>query len=145
MNENVRIITDSGCDISPAMEEKYKDLLVIMPFELTINGKGYTDRKDFTNDEFFKILKENSEIPKHSQITPIRFEEKYREEFGEDAELLPKNLAESKHLQVKTPEVTIKVSPGCGELVETRVIDGVRYILVRADGDVAVNGVSIQF
>ena len=73
------------------------------------------------------------------------FGEKYREEFGEDAELLPKNLAESKHLQVKTPEVTIKVSPGCGELVETRVIDGVRYILVRADGDVAVNGVSIQF
>lgn len=73
------------------------------------------------------------------------FGEKYREEFGEDAELLPKNLAESKHLQVKTPEVTIKVSPGYGELVETRVIDGVRYILVRADGDVAVNGVSIQF
>ena len=79
MNENVRIITDSGCDINPAVEEKYKDLLVIMPFELTINGKGYIDRKDFTNDEFFKILKENSEIPKHSQITPIRFEEKYRE------------------------------------------------------------------
>ena len=79
MNENVRIITDSGCDINPAVEEKYKDLLVIMPFELTINGKSYVDRKDFTNEEFYKILKENSEIPKHSQITPIRFEEKYRE------------------------------------------------------------------
>lgn len=83
MNENVRIITDSGCDINPAVEEKYKDLLVIMPFELTINGKSYTDRKDFTNEEFYKILKENSEIPKHSQITPIRFEEKYRELYAE--------------------------------------------------------------
>lgn len=83
MNENVRIITDSGCDINPAVEEKYKDLLVILPFELTINGKSYTDRKDFTNEEFYKILKENSEIPKHSQITPIRFEEKYRELYAE--------------------------------------------------------------
>ena len=83
MNENVRIITDSGCDINPAIEEKYNKLLVIMPFELTINGKGYTDRKDFTPDEFYKILKENNEIPKHSQITPIRFEEKYRELYAE--------------------------------------------------------------
>ncbi|MBE6890100.1 MAG: DegV family protein [Ruminococcaceae bacterium] len=83
MNENVRIITDSGCDISPEMEQKYSDLLVIMPFELVIDGKTYIDRKEFTNDEFFKILKEHAEIPKHSQITAIRFEEKYRELYAE--------------------------------------------------------------
>lgn len=73
------------------------------------------------------------------------FEEKYREEFGENAELLPKNIADSKQLKVETPEVSIKVAPGYGDLVETRVIDGVRYVLVRADGDVSVNGVSIRF
>ncbi len=73
------------------------------------------------------------------------FEEKYEEEFGADAKLLPKNLADSKQLQVKTPEVTVKVAPGCGDLVETRVIDGVRYILIRADHEVEVNGVNIQF
>ena len=72
------------------------------------------------------------------------FEEKYREEFGEDAQLLPKNLADSKQLQVKTPEVSVKVAAGYGDLVETRVIDGVRYILIRADGEVEVNGVSIK-
>ena len=72
------------------------------------------------------------------------FEEKYREEFGEDAELLPKNLADSKQLQVKTPEVSVKVAAGYGDLVETRIIDGVRYILIRADGEVEVNGVSIK-
>ncbi|MBP1544012.1 MAG: DegV family protein [Oscillospiraceae bacterium] len=83
MNEHVRIITDSGCDISPANEEKYKDLLVIIPFELTINGESFTDRKDIEIHEFYKILKENSEIPKHSQITAIRFEEKYRELYAE--------------------------------------------------------------
>lgn len=83
MNENVRIITDSGCDISPETEERYKKLLVIIPFELTIDGQSYTDRKDFTNEEFFKILKENTEIPKHSQITAVRFEEKFRELYAE--------------------------------------------------------------
>ena len=71
------------------------------------------------------------------------FEEKYQNEFGEDTEINPKNLAEPR-MQVKTPEVTIKVNPGCSELVETRVIDGVRYILVRADSNVEVNGVNIE-
>lgn len=83
MNENVRIITDSGCDISPEAEEQNKDLLVVMPFMITINGESYTDRKDLTPEQFYKILKENQEIPKHSQITAVQFEEKYRELYGE--------------------------------------------------------------
>lgn len=83
MNENVRIITDSGCDISREIEEKYSGLLVIMPFDITIDGKTYVDRKDFTPQEFYKLLKENEEIPKTSQITSLRFEEKYRELYAE--------------------------------------------------------------
>lgn len=72
------------------------------------------------------------------------FEQKFDEAFGEDTELNPKNIAEPR-MQVKTPEVTIKVSPGCGNLIETRIIDGVKYILVRADDEVKVNGVNINF
>ena len=72
------------------------------------------------------------------------FEEKYEESFGEKAAIPPKNLVESNRVQVKTPEVTIQVSAENSELVETRVIDGVRYILIRADHEVAINGVNIQ-
>lgn len=79
MNNTIRIITDSGCDISKENEERYSGLLEIMPFMITINGKSYADRKDIQPDEFYKILKEQQEIPKHSQITAIQFEEKYRE------------------------------------------------------------------
>jgi DegV family protein with EDD domain len=85
MNENVRIITDSGCDISPEAEAKYADILTVLPFMLTINGETYADRKDIMPDEFYKILKENDEIPKHSQITANTFEEKYRELYAEGA------------------------------------------------------------
>ncbi len=71
------------------------------------------------------------------------FEEKYQERFGENTEINPKNVVEGKQFQVKTPDVTIKVSSGCGDLLETRIIDGIRYILVRADNEVEVNGVNI--
>ncbi len=72
------------------------------------------------------------------------FEERYEEAFGKDGEIHPKNVAASGQMQIKTPEVTVKVSEGCGDVLETRVIDGVRYILIRADGEVTVNGVNVH-
>lgn len=83
MNKNVRIITDSGCDISPEEEKAWEKYLVIMPFAVTVNDKTLLDRVDITPDEFYKILKENEEIPKHSQITQIQFEDKYRELYAQ--------------------------------------------------------------
>ena len=72
------------------------------------------------------------------------FEERYDDAFGADADLSPRNLVDTKQLEITTPDVTIKVSPDRGDLVETRLIDGARYILIRAEEGVAVNGVPIQ-
>lgn len=83
MDNTIRIITDSGCDISKENEERYKGLLEVMSFMVTINGKSYEDRKEIQPDEFYKILKEQQEIPKHSQITAVQFEEKYRELYAQ--------------------------------------------------------------
>lgn len=72
------------------------------------------------------------------------FAEKYDAEFGADAELQPRNIVDDKQFEVCTPDVTIRVNPQRSELVETRVIDGKRYILIRAEEGVEVNGVSIH-
>lgn len=85
MNKKIRIITDSGCDISREAEQKWAEILIVMPFSITHNAQSYTDRKDFTPDEFYKILKESDEIPKHSQLTPIQFEEQYRALYEDGA------------------------------------------------------------
>lgn len=83
MNENVRIITDSGCDISPESEKEWSKYLVIMPFAMTFKNKTKLDRVEIQPDEFYKILKENEEIPKHSPITQSQFEDKFRELYSE--------------------------------------------------------------
>ena len=72
------------------------------------------------------------------------FEEKYDQAFGMDKEISPRNIVDTKQLEVRTPEVTIHVSPGCGNPVETRIIDGRKYILIRADQGVEVNGIPIS-
>ena len=53
------------------------------------------------------------------------------------------NLVDRK-FQVKTPDVVINVSPEKSDLIQTRVIDGLKYILIPADEGVSVNGVNIK-
>ena len=73
------------------------------------------------------------------------FEEKFKEEFGENTAVPPENLADGKQLHLRTPDIEIKVSAGNGDQLEARTIDGVKYILIRADGgDVEVNGIPIR-
>ncbi len=72
------------------------------------------------------------------------FEEKYDAAFGPDSDLRPQNLVDQRQFEVSTPDVQIKVDPEHSDLIETRIIDGVRYILIRADSGVEVNGVGIR-
>ena len=68
----------------------------------------------------------------------------YDEAFGHEADIHPKNIIDDKHFEIKTPDVSIKVSPEHADLIETRIIGGVKYILIPAEEDVEVNGVSIH-
>lgn len=72
------------------------------------------------------------------------FSEKFEEGFGPTASIPPANIIDIKKFEVKTPEVSVKVNPECSELIQTRVIDGTKYLLIRADGDVEVNGIRIN-
>ncbi|MBQ9084067.1 MAG: DUF4317 domain-containing protein [Clostridia bacterium] len=67
------------------------------------------------------------------------------ESFGKDAELSPKNIVSTKRFEVSTPEVSIKVDPEHTNLVSTQIIGDAKYIVIRVDGSVEVNGIAINF
>ena len=73
-----------------------------------------------------------------------KFSLEYDEIFGFDADVYPKNIIDEKRFEVKLPDVSIKIAPDRTDLIETRVIGGVKYILINAEEDVEVNGVSIH-
>ncbi len=88
-----------------------------------------------------------SEMLRYSGVSDEKvekFEEKYDEVFGKNTPINPKNIADAKSLTVKTDEMSVKVAAGHTSVLETRIIDGVKYILIRADGEVEVNGVNIH-
>ena len=73
-----------------------------------------------------------------------KFSVDFDEVFGFEAQLHPKNIINNKRFEIKTPDVSIQVAPERADLIETRVIDGVKYILICADENVEVNGVPIN-
>ena len=79
-----------------------------------------------------------------SEASVAKFSVDYDEVFGFETDLHPKNIIDNKHFEVKTPDVSIKVDPTRTDLIETRIIGGVKYIMICADEDIEVNGVNIH-
>ena len=72
------------------------------------------------------------------------FRVNYEKTFGADSAVPPQNLLDAKKLEYKLPDIIIKVAPDRQELIETRVLGGVKYILIKAEEGVEINGVSVR-
>ena len=73
-----------------------------------------------------------------------RLEQRFDEAFGKRAALPPENIVDTRQLEVRTPETSIRLPAEMSDLVETRIIDGQKYILIRVDSTVEVNGIEIH-
>lgn len=72
------------------------------------------------------------------------FEQQYESTAGEHTSLLASNIADTKKFEIKTPDITIQVKPECAALVETRVIDGRKCIVIGVDDRVEINGITAR-
>ena len=62
----------------------------------------------------------------------------------EDAELYAVNLHPGKAFEVKNPDITIKVNPERTDLIETKIIDGKKCIVIEINDNVEINGVEVR-
>jgi hypothetical protein len=72
------------------------------------------------------------------------FDQHFDETAGEKAEIFATNIVNTKAFEVKTPDVIIKVNPERTDLIETREIDGRKYLVIEIDGGVEVNGIEVK-
>ena len=71
----IKIMSDSTCDLSEEIIEKYK--IGIVPLNIIIDGKSYRDRVDISSDEFYKLLEELDEHPTTSMPSPEEYIKKF--------------------------------------------------------------------
>lgn len=162
-DENYQTVIDTlfNTDVlMPAAEQKetFQSLIAETAgddcnYELMQNVHGHitemiAEHKNAKADEDLSVGK--TEIKKIltecgvSEDNISKFDENFDNSFGEKTSFNPQNIIDEKNFEIKTPDVTIKVKPDKSYLLETKIIDGVKYVMVRAEEGVEVNGVKIN-
>jgi hypothetical protein len=127
---------ENGCsyDIIQAVHEQLRERI-----EQHKESKD-PDPLDITARELGNILL-SSGVP-DEQVRA--FQERCEAEFGGGAALNPRNIIDSGKFELVTPEVKVAVDPEYSYLVEAKIIDGKKYILIPANDSVEVNGVDVK-
>lgn len=71
------------------------------------------------------------------------FETRFDETVGEDQCLMAANISSPKKFEVATPDVKVTVNPQRTDLIETKIIDGVPYLMIEINDLVEVNGIQV--
>lgn len=127
---------DSECsfDIVQSVNEQIRNRILV--------------HKDAKIPEKLEIsVKEIGEMLRDSGLEDTKvadFEEECEKSFGEGAALNPNNIIDAKKLRIETPEIKISLSPDNASLVEQRIIDGRKYILIPAENGVEINGINVK-
>ena len=75
------VLTDSACDLPQELADKHH--IDILNLKIALDGVGYTERVDFTPEEFAEMLRHTSGMPTTSQVTQYEFFEQF-ERYGRE-------------------------------------------------------------
>lgn len=72
------------------------------------------------------------------------FDGNYDKINGENVLLLASNVASTRVFEVKTPDVIVKVNPDRADLVQTKIVDGRKCLVIEINDQVEVNGIIVK-
>lgn len=87
----VRIVTDSTCDLPPALVEAHG--IFVVPLTVFFGEEALLDGIEVRAEDFYDRLKESSSLPKTSQPSAELFEETYREAGANGDEVVSIHLS----------------------------------------------------
>ena len=81
MADKILIASDSTCDLSPELIEKYN--IQILPLGVTIGEQTYTDGVDINPDMIYENYEKNGTLPKTAAVNIAQYEEFFEEKTKE--------------------------------------------------------------
>lgn len=150
--------TLSGCTVPMSAKDQQETFNLLIEetleetcdYELVKNiHEHLTDLMDSAQDNPEPLLLNKQEVRNILESSGANeekmeaFDRNFDETAGEKAALLVSNVASTRKFEIKTPMITIQVAPDCADLVETRIIDGRRCLVIGIDDQVTVNGINV--
>ena len=147
-----------GC-VLPIPESGQKELFKSM-VEQTLGRDCTFENVKNLNDAVNELIEQNKDSGEPVQIEKAQmrrllsengadqsvlsdFDAAYDEAVGEGVPLMAENLVETTKLEVKSPSLKISVKADMADMLRTRVIDGMEYLLIPVVDELEVNGIRI--
>lgn len=108
--------------------------------ELIANGEEDPVPLALDKQEVKRLLLNNAVKNEHLE----EFEALYDNTVNEETELLAANVANPRTMEIKMPDVVIKVKPEKSHLVENRMIDGIPCLVIEISDAVELNGIQVR-
>lgn len=107
--------------------------------ELIEQNKDAGEPVQIEKAQMRRLLSENGA----DQSVLSEFDAAYDEAVGEGVPLMAENLIETAKFEVKSPSMKISVKADMADMLKTKVIDGMEYLLIPVVDELEVNGIRI--
>jgi DegV family protein with EDD domain len=81
---NLRVVTDSSCDLPPALAEQHQ--IDIVPLTIRFGEEEFVDRRDLTPAQFWSRVAASPVLPSTAAPAPGAFEDAYRRAVADGCE-----------------------------------------------------------
>ena len=140
-----------GCEVSLTAGEQKESFQAVISD--TLGEECNYETLKTIHDNLNMLMEEHKDDPDNREVKQLLersgvedeklsdFDTAYDNAVGEDTSLMASNLVNTRRFEIKTPLITIQVSPEYADLVETRIVDGKKCLVITVDDNVTVNGI----
>ncbi|MCM3547894.1 degV family protein [Niallia circulans] len=141
---NIKIVTDSTCDIDKQEMERLG--ITVVPLSIEIGGKTYRDGVDITKKEFATLLTAGGALPKSSQPPVGVFMDVYQRLLaeGEEVQVLSLHMTEALSGTVQSAQMAAAEMDGRVTVVDSHFISTALSFQVKEAAEMAAAGETME-
>ena len=137
----MRIVTDSGTDVSLSPEEMERLDIHVVPLTVTLERKSYHEGVDIQPDEFYRLLAATDSLPLTSQPSAGEFAEVYRRLAETDPDILSVHISSGLSGTVNAARAVAALAPEANvTVVDTKTLSAAAGWQVEAAARAAKTG-----
>lgn len=135
----VRIVTDSGCDLSPEVAAELS--IAVVPLSIRFGATEYTDRVDLSPEKFYAEMAANEELPETAAPSPGAFDQAFRSQLEDGAdEIVCINLSEALSATAQSARTAASAVDAKVEIVDSKSATVGQGTLVMRAAEMAADG-----
>lgn len=139
----VQIVTDSTCDLSSEILEKYN--IAVVPLYVIFNEDTYKDGVEITTEGLYKKVDERGELPKTSSPTPADFHGVFRPYIEKGKNIVYIGLSSQLSATIQNAKLAALEFPeGKIEIIDSLNLSAGVGLLVLKAVDYANEGMNVQ-